>query len=726
MFLLVVYRPKHITKHRNLDVTASLNEVSTWAVNQTGFFCSAPKWKILPGGVVQPFTVSDGLGAAQLSEQLGIPMFPMEQSGVLRTNCIDCLDRTNSAQFRAGVNAVGQQLVVMGIRSKGKLDTSSSVFQVLIEMYVDVGDSLALQYGGSEAHKKVTASKTESAINIPGPIGKHKELLTSIRRYYSNAFTDRLKQDAINLFLGYYIPYLHSVPLWEMETDFYLHNFHVKADKGSEYSMNTYRRSFGIDWKPENLLSSDELLVQPLTGNAKGSGAESPRTRMVRSRCQSQNESLSHWWKRALQLHIKERMWLQLGQDHTDEPTLSRFDRLYQPRKLSQFDRFFTRGWATPVRRSHSAQMIDGPEIDDDTSGLIRVLADSTEHAVNTVKSVTKDESVSSFVFKNGFDPPFETLLSSFLPSESLRKSANVNHLSLDTPAPAVRQEYLDYVAKPNPLDVPYSKEKVAEFKSCLQDNTLDSDDVKGIRRLANSAHIGSEIRSGPYSGLTKSMSAIQVATAIHEQFSAFQSLQSGERQLHAGGKSLAEMELERQGLGTEGVLGSIRHGWDDFTKAAMQYTEIVDGQVAFCRRSDLTTGASLRQYVSCVDPSTTLTQAESNFLSGENAKHSHANRSQWIGAVPRTDSLLQKANNLGISMIPRAEFARTEAEPLYRYGRLRNIPSGWEQINEDLFARKDNKFMVFNGAGIDSWSGDHPITKIAKHQGSFIVSATL
>jgi hypothetical protein len=33
-------------------------------------------------------------------------------------------------------------------------------------------------------------------------LNKHKELLTSIRRYYSNAFTDRAKQDAINLFLG--------------------------------------------------------------------------------------------------------------------------------------------------------------------------------------------------------------------------------------------------------------------------------------------------------------------------------------------------------------------------------------------------------------------------------------------------------------------------------------------------------------------------------------------
>ena len=34
-----------------------------------------------------------------------------------------------------------------------------------------------------------------------------------------------------------------------------------------------------------------------------------------------------------------------------------------------------------------------------------------------------------------------------------------------------------------------------------------------------------------------------------------------------------------------------------------------------------------------------------------------------------------------------------------------RPIPAGFEQINEDLFARKDNKFMVFNGPGVDSFS---------------------
>ena len=45
-----------------------------------------------------------------------------------------CLDRTNVAQFSAGVEALGQQLVVMGIRSSPKLDPSSIIVRMLIDM----------------------------------------------------------------------------------------------------------------------------------------------------------------------------------------------------------------------------------------------------------------------------------------------------------------------------------------------------------------------------------------------------------------------------------------------------------------------------------------------------------------------------------------------------------------------------------------------------------------
>jgi hypothetical protein len=250
----------HISKHRNLNVSSSLNDVATWSVNQTGFFCSSPQWKILEGGNIEPFDNGGGNVDEErlFDKRLGsILFFPMEQMGILRTNCIDCLDRTNVAQFSSGVvsktfentlvtlhilhscistftcthlcdayqEALGQQLVVMGIRSSPKLDPSSIVVRMLIDMYVEIGDQIALQYGGSEAHKKVASAGANS--NIPGQLGKHKELLTSIRRYYSNAFTDRLKQDAMNLFLGYYLPSQNNTPLWELEVSCFCIVFEV-------------------------------------------------------------------------------------------------------------------------------------------------------------------------------------------------------------------------------------------------------------------------------------------------------------------------------------------------------------------------------------------------------------------------------------------------------------------------------------------------------------------
>jgi hypothetical protein len=48
--------------------------------------------------------------------------------------------------------------------------------------------------------------------------------LTSIKRYYSNAFTDNVKQDAMNIFLGYYIPSEFNLALWDFYSDYHLHN----------------------------------------------------------------------------------------------------------------------------------------------------------------------------------------------------------------------------------------------------------------------------------------------------------------------------------------------------------------------------------------------------------------------------------------------------------------------------------------------------------------------
>ncbi|PON85051.1 SAC domain containing protein [Trema orientale] len=144
---------------------------------------------------------------------------PCFQSGVLRTNCIDCLDRTNVAQYAYGLAALGRQLHAMGLTDMPKVDPDSSIAASLMDMYQSMGDALAQQYGGSEAHNTVFTERQGKWKATT----QSKEFLKSIKRYYSNTCTDGEKQDAMNLFLGYFKPQEGKPALWELDSDYYLH-----------------------------------------------------------------------------------------------------------------------------------------------------------------------------------------------------------------------------------------------------------------------------------------------------------------------------------------------------------------------------------------------------------------------------------------------------------------------------------------------------------------------
>lgn len=68
------------------------------------------------------------------------------QNGICRTNCVDCLDRTNAAQFVFGKRALGHQLYALGIVESPNLGFDSDAVNMLTEMYHDHGDS---KYAGS-------------------------------------------------------------------------------------------------------------------------------------------------------------------------------------------------------------------------------------------------------------------------------------------------------------------------------------------------------------------------------------------------------------------------------------------------------------------------------------------------------------------------------------------------------------------------------------------------
>lgn len=140
---------------------------------------------------------------------------PMLQTGVLRTNCIDCLDRTNVAQYAYGLAALGHQLHALGLIDDPKIDIDAPLANDLMGFYERMGDTLALQYGGSAAHNKVFSERRGQWKAAT----QSQEFFRTLQRYYNNAYMDTEKQKAINLFLGHFQAKQDRLVIWELGSD---------------------------------------------------------------------------------------------------------------------------------------------------------------------------------------------------------------------------------------------------------------------------------------------------------------------------------------------------------------------------------------------------------------------------------------------------------------------------------------------------------------------------
>ncbi|KAK9022677.1 hypothetical protein V6N11_002923 [Hibiscus sabdariffa] len=140
---------------------------------------------------------------------------PMFQTGVLRTNCIDCLDRTNVAQYAYGLVALGRQLHAMGFTESQTIDQNSPLTEDLMGVYETMGDILALQYGGSAAHNKIFCQRRGQWKATT----QSQEFFRTLQRYYNNAYMDAEKQSAINLFLGQFQQQQGKPAHWVLDSD---------------------------------------------------------------------------------------------------------------------------------------------------------------------------------------------------------------------------------------------------------------------------------------------------------------------------------------------------------------------------------------------------------------------------------------------------------------------------------------------------------------------------
>nr|XP_006007959.1 PREDICTED: synaptojanin-2 [Latimeria chalumnae] len=196
---------------------------------------------------------------------------PRSQKGVLRMNCLDCLDRTNSVQSFFALEVLHTQLESLGLSSK------KSVVDRFVELYKTLwsinGHSLSKIFTGSRAREG------------KAKVGKLKDGARSVSRTIQSNFFDGVKQDAIDLLLmgDFYnemyadkastllddIAFLSTPSILQAMCEYQLEYTHFKRMR---IAVGTWNVNGGKQFK-SNVLSTSEL-TDWLLDSPKLSGVE--------------------------------------------------------------------------------------------------------------------------------------------------------------------------------------------------------------------------------------------------------------------------------------------------------------------------------------------------------------------------------------------------------------------------------------------------------------------
>uniref|UniRef100_A0A2C9JV86 phosphoinositide 5-phosphatase n=1 Tax=Biomphalaria glabrata TaxID=6526 RepID=A0A2C9JV86_BIOGL len=107
------------------------------------------------------------------------------QTGTIRTNCLDCLDRTNATQTMIGMEMLIKQLEALGLSAKPQM--VGRFEEVYKQIWVHNGDHISRIYTGTGA--------------LGGGRSKYSDASRTASRTIQNNFLDGSKQEAIDILL---------------------------------------------------------------------------------------------------------------------------------------------------------------------------------------------------------------------------------------------------------------------------------------------------------------------------------------------------------------------------------------------------------------------------------------------------------------------------------------------------------------------------------------------
>jgi hypothetical protein len=163
------------------------------------------KWhraQILLNQLEEPLRVHGYFRSVDMPGETGAVEVRGRQSAVVRTNCMDCLDRTNVVQSMLGRFMLTRMLIDLGVMREGEEVSQDRTFEHLFRnTWADNADVVSKAYSGTGALKTDftrTGERTKK--------GAFNDFTNSSTRYIKNNFLDGPRQDAFDVFLGNYKP----------------------------------------------------------------------------------------------------------------------------------------------------------------------------------------------------------------------------------------------------------------------------------------------------------------------------------------------------------------------------------------------------------------------------------------------------------------------------------------------------------------------------------------
>ncbi|EEF30272.1 suppressor of actin, putative [Ricinus communis] len=123
-----------------------------------------------------------------------------EQKGIIRSNCIDCLDRTNVTQSFLAQKSLNLQLQRIGVLNSNEcISIFTEDYGKFRTLWAEQGDEISLEYAGTHALKGDLVRYGKQTLG-----GAIKDGMSALSRYYLNNFQDGVRQDALDLISGHY------------------------------------------------------------------------------------------------------------------------------------------------------------------------------------------------------------------------------------------------------------------------------------------------------------------------------------------------------------------------------------------------------------------------------------------------------------------------------------------------------------------------------------------